>query len=106
MEVTVAQGGVMQKVDRHQDGLAVRDPVGCVNCPKQQNDDQRNTQQTQEHRQIVARGAENLLRGTSAMAMPASSIPMGPIILPTLLSVLVIGAAARRAAGTAEHRLQ
>ena len=26
------------------------------------------------------------------MAMPASSIPMGPIILPTLLSVLVIGA--------------
>ncbi len=26
------------------------------------------------------------------MAMPASSIPMGPIILPTLLNVLVIGA--------------
>ena len=58
-----------RKVDRHQDGLAVWDPVGCTNCPKQQDNDQRNTQQTQEHRQIVARGAENLFSGTSAMAI-------------------------------------
>ena len=56
-------GGNGRKVDRHQDGLAVRDPKGCVNCPKQQNDDQRNTQQTQKYRQIVARGAENLFQG-------------------------------------------
>ena len=34
-----------------------------MNCPKQQDNDQRNTQQTQKHRQIVARGAENLFQG-------------------------------------------
>jgi len=37
--------------------------VGGLNCPKQQDDDQRNTQQTQKYRQIVARGAENLFQG-------------------------------------------
>ena len=31
-------GGNGRKVDRHQDGLAVREPKGCVNCPKQQDD--------------------------------------------------------------------
>ena len=92
IEVTVAQDGV----------IADRQTVIKIALPSAIQPDAWNTRSSSRtmigttiRRSATGRQLRGVQKtffnGTSAIAIPASSIPIGPIIAPTLLSVLTIG---------------